>query len=239
MEIFFKQNLIFLFESTGLTQSDVQENLEISKGLMSKYCNGKISEPSVKIAGKIAKIFKITLHDLIFKNLSNQYPTNYDEKVISFILKLINNTKNNKLCDWNTLDLDKADTEACIEPYKCKHLKGYWLDDSGRFLSKSMNDFHISDELTVFSTTNEIGEFIIVKFDDEIYKSKNRYEIHVMKTDGSVHEICSSHFKDEISDEIICNEKYYDLLNDLYSLAYEQQSLSVIYKHSYFLFVLY
>lgn len=70
MEIWFRENMVFLRKHYGLSQVELAEQVGVKKSSISNYESGQ-SEPTISVALAIAMHFKVTLQALVCRNIKS------------------------------------------------------------------------------------------------------------------------------------------------------------------------
>lgn len=225
---YFKQNLVYLLERDNMTKVDLEKKIKesgrhIGDGLISKYCNeNNDTEPRAALVNEICKVFAVDPGEFMNEDMSKQIITVREHTVILVCEKLINETKQN-IHNWEKLPWMSDD-------YGFSGQSTELLDDECNFHSRFINDVHENADLIAYTTIiDEIGQFIIILFPEIYEESQNRYELYLVKPDGTVVECCGSHSESENS--IICNNKFYKILKELYNLTSNYQREEVFYRY--------
>lgn len=228
----FRRNLDYLLSKHKMTKSKLEKELDISDGLISKYCkiDGNSVEPKIGIVNSLAKFFNVKIDDLVNEDLEKRMKY-IQAKEILFCNKLIDETKEGT-CNWHKLnipedgfiDYEYYEEDTCI-------LGSNWLEKDLTFRSKFMHDTHNISNLSAFTTmiNEETMQVVIVQFSKVVDGELTyRYELYLINSDKKVSEVCASHIKDIHLDEVIYNEDIYNILKEIYSYAYNNE-LDLVY----------
>ena len=239
---YFKTNLIYLLEQYNMTQSELQKQLKLGDGIISKYCSENPPEPKASVVNDISTIFKVDLNEFINTDMTKQISTDVDNTMFLVCKKLISETKLN-IHSWEKLNWLNED--GLNE--KFTDLSDEWLDSYCRFESKFMNDLHDTEDLIAYSTNIDgIGQFVIINFKDEtdgylseLFKDETdryifdnrRYELYLVKQEGQVIECCASYSHTKGIEPKVYKERFGKMLSELYYLACNYQRLEVFNRY--------
>lgn len=71
--MYFAQNIKYLRKKEKLSQDQLAENFDLSRGAITGYENGK-SKPKFEDFLKIADFFGVSLDDLVYRNMEEEGP---------------------------------------------------------------------------------------------------------------------------------------------------------------------
>lgn len=221
---YFRKNIDFLTSKENITKNALEKKLEMGEGSLSRYCrlNGETPEPKIGILNSIAKVFGVTVDDLINENLEKKEQdilNNNQRKDILFCKKLIRDTKLN-LHDWHGLNF-YGDGFVKYEEIEGYTIYSNFLDEDGKFKSFYFKKSYKIESLGAYTMmiNNDVQVVIIQYYNYEDGDAKDVYELYLIKSDGKVLPSCVSH---KYGDGYLYRrlDQVYDmypLLNDLYT----------------------
>lgn len=220
-----RKNINYLIKRDNITKATLDKDFEMGEGSISRYCkiDGSVIEPKISVLNSLAKAFDVTIDDLINTDIEQKdikEIENSQRKEVLFCKKLIKETKEN-LCDWHKLDF--YDDGFISHSYYEDTVISNFLEGNGKFKSKFICKEYDIQELNAFTTMiNQNTQVVIIEYFDMDEDIVNGYELYLIKSDEKVLSSCASHTRDEFpSDDIICDEIFYNILRDLYKTSHD------------------
>lgn len=222
----FRKNLEYLVSRENTTKSSIEKEFEMGEGSLSRYCklDEGAPEPKIGILNSLAKAFNVTIDDLINSDLESKERESLEitrNKDIMFCNKLIENTKLG-VCDWHKLN---HYNDGFIESQysECSPLYSNWLNTDGMLSSKFICRVYDIDKLYALTTIiDDDTQVVIIKYSEPLEEeTKSIYEMYLVKSCGKVLSSCSSHRQEEIFEDVIFKEVFYNVLKQLYEVAYD------------------
>lgn len=221
-----RKNINYLIQRDNITKATLDKDFEMGEGSISRYCkiDGSVIEPKISVLNSLAKAFDVTIDDLINTDIEQKEIKeieNSQRKEVLFCKKLIKETKDN-LCDWHKLNFYN-DSFIAFEGFEGVITYSNFLEDNENFKSKFIYKEYNIEELNAFTTIiNGNTQVVIIEYLDVDEDILYGYELYLIKSDGKVLPSCASHTRDEFpSDDIICDEIFYNILRDLYKTSHD------------------
>lgn len=216
---YLSKNINYLIQRNNITKNILEKELDMGEGSLSRYCKSceDAPEPKIGILNSLAKVFDVTIDDLINNDIEIKEFENSQRKEVLFCNKIIEETKKN-LCDWHELDFYN-DGFIGHQYYEDTIISDF-LEGNGNFKSKFTYKEYDLKELTAFTTmiNSNIQVVIIECFDDVDEEIVQRYELYLVKSDGKVLASCSSH-KSDFIEGLIYDDIYFNVLKELYKVS--------------------
>lgn len=213
----FKRNLDFLTSKMNITKSKIEEDLGIGGGALSRYCKGdeKAPKPSIELVNSLAKVFEVTIDELINEDLekkeSEEVEVN-ERNEIKFCKKLISDTKENKI-EWGMCIF----YESPLEDYYGSIIKQDPYENSITFCSDFLGTMYPIEEvkLIIANITSNV-RVLIAQLPYENEENYYTYELYFIKNNQKVIKACASYTLGFIPNEVDYDKGSNNILKNLY-----------------------
>lgn len=240
----FKKNLEYLIKKNNTSKKDIQEELILGSGALTRYCNTeKIVKPSIEVIINLADRFDVTIDELIKTDLEmeNRVKKESNEtKEIIICNELINDTKS-CLLNWTECDLTRATSNYGREEniLEFSELLGYSEESNTNLMyaSKFLNKKYELDNIQSFIAEINFDRVLITKNiqSQTNEEAKNfRYELYFITTIGEtspndyvsedyqneILPVISSHYCKDSNSNIEFDINFYNNLKELYDAVF-------------------
>ena len=235
-------NITYLLQNTNKKVGELETEAEVSIGYISRLSKDEKTKPSIEFVVKVANSFNVSIDTLVNINLSECSST--EMYLISFLDKLIKDTKDNKL-DWD------KESEDLLNRYELEY------DINGPYVSHPMLSYETFMEESECDYPNEVSRVIMMSdsFGCNTYingdcfnlKLKNETKLYLMSISKNVYNSRELNkeakelwiYTPTLGKSILCstfrNNNLSDMIENLYKEIEEYQKhpkIKDIYKYA-------